>query len=62
MWIVYFILALFVAVLILSLRNGVAYGMGFNQKKSENPVMYWFQIVVYAGIIAWLICWLLLNR
>ena len=62
MWIVYFILALFVVVLILSLRNGVAYGMGFNKKKSEHPVMYWFQIVVYAGIIAWLICWLLLNR
>jgi lipoprotein signal peptidase len=62
MWLIYFILALFVVVLILSLRNGVAYGMGFNQKKSESPVMYWFQIVVYAGIIAWLICWLLLNR
>jgi len=62
MWIVYFILALFVVVLILSLRNGVAYGMGFNQKKSENPVMYWFQIIVYTGIIGWLICWLLLNR
>ncbi len=33
MWIVYFILALFVVVLILSLRNGVAYGMGFNQNE-----------------------------
>jgi len=62
MWIVYFILALFVFVLLFSLRNGVAYGMGFNKKKSENPLMYWCQIVVYAGIIAWLIYWLLLNR
>jgi hypothetical protein len=25
-------------------------------------LMYWCQIVVYAGIIAWLIYWLLLNR
>jgi len=62
MWIVYFILALFVVVLILSLRNGVAYGLGFNVKKSENPVMYLCQIAFSVGVIGWLICWIFFER
>ena len=49
----YFILVVFLAVLLLSLKNGVAYGSGFSQKKKDNPVIYWFVIAVHAGIIVW---------
>lgn len=53
MWIAYFILVIFLAVLLLSLKNGVAYGSGFCQSKKDNPIMYWFVVAVHAGIILW---------
>ena len=53
MWIAYFILAVFLAVLLLSLKSGVAYGFGFNVRKKDTPVMYWFQITVVAAVIVW---------
>lgn len=53
MWIAYFILAVFLAILLLSLKSGVAYGFGFNVSKKDAPVMYWFQITVVAAVIVW---------
>lgn len=53
MWIAYFILAVFLAVLLLSLKNGVAYGIGFNVRKKDAPLLYWFQIAVVTGVILW---------